>query len=92
MKLINLIIAWVKTQLEKSRKKKFLLSSVLNEIIQLRKSFIMATNDLKETNFNFTQNIQNGEREITIDLSYCRAKLIWNDNGKNLIYYTINIF
>jgi hypothetical protein len=92
MKLIKIFIAWIKVQLEKSKNKKNQFSNVLNEIIQLRFNFIIATNNLKDSNINFRQNIQNGEREISIDLQYCKAILIWNDNGKNLIYYKINIF
>lgn len=91
MKFIKSFIAWFKAQLEKPRVRKYQLSAVLNEIVSLKLCFTLASNNLKIIGISFTQNIQNGEREITIDQSYCRAKLIWNDNGKNLIYYTINI-
>ena len=92
MKFINVLITWIKVQLQKSKVRKFQLSAVLNEIVSMKKNFIMSTNDLKDTNINFTQNIQNGEREVSIDLPFAKAKLIWNDNGKVLIYYTINIY
>lgn len=89
---MNKLITWITAQLQLPKVRKNTLSSIINTLVENRHGFASAVKCLKDIDIPFTQIIQNGEREITIELSYCKFKLIWNENGKNLIDYRINIY
>lgn len=87
-KFIGLI--WHLYQERKGRKT--ILSRVINGLVQEKRHFDFTVELLHVNHIPFSQNIQNGDRVININSPLAKAHLIWNDNGKNLIHYTINIF
>lgn len=86
------LISFFVNYYEKRKNCRIIISLLFNQILDERRQFETTVEILHQNHFRFSQNIQNGEREINIDLPFAKAKLIWNENGKNLIYYTINIY